>query len=358
MARQFPTTTPSRSRLDEVDFQNLGFGTVFSDHMFSMRFRDGAWGDPEVVPYGPVSVDPATATLHYGQAVFEGLKAFKGQDGKVRVFRPDMNARRLRESCERLCIPPLPEADFHDGIEALLRLDHAFIPRGRGEALYIRPLIFSDEAHLEVRPSESFRFLVMTAPVRAYFDADMTAIGLKVEETYTRSAPGGIGYAKTAGNYAASLYPGGLARDEGYAQVLWLDGVEHRYVEEVGAMNIFFRFGDTVVTPDLQGTILPGITRDSVITLLREAGVSVEERRVSMDELVDGIASKRLSEAFGAGTAAIIAPVGRIAYKDQVLAINDERAGETTRSLFDQITRIQLGETNDEHGWNRVIDVG
>ena len=355
MSREFPVTAVKSTRIAEVDFDDLAFGSVFSDHMFSMRYRDGEWREPEVLPYGPVTVDPSNATLHYGQTVFEGLKAFKGPDGAIRIFRPDMNAKRLQESCRRLCIPELDEEVFHDAIEALLRLDHAWIPRKRGQALYIRPLIFSDESHLEVRPSDCFRFLIMTAPVRAYFEDDMAAVGLKVEETYTRSAPGGIGYAKTAGNYAASLYPGAKAREEGYAQVLWLDGVEHRYVEEVGAMNIFFRFGDTVVTPSLHGTILPGITRDSVITLLAESGLRVEERRISIDELIEGIRSGSLSEAFGAGTAAIIAPVGRFAYKGEVHVINDERAGETTRTLFDQITRIQLGETNDEHGWNRVI---
>lgn len=357
MTSTFPTQRVAKSRLAEVDFENLGFGTVFGDHMFSMRYRDGAWRDAEIIPHGPVSVDPANATLHYGQAVFEGLKAFMGHDGAVRVFRPDMNAARLRDSCERLCIPPVDEKVFLEAIDALIKLDHGFIPRKRGQALYVRPLIFSDEGHLEVRPSESFRLLIMTAPVRAYFDDDMAAVGLKVEETYTRSAPGGVGFAKTAGNYAASLYPGAKAREDGYAQVLWLDGQEHKYVEEVGAMNIFFRLGDTVVTPDLQGTILPGITRDSVLTLLRSAGQAVEERRVAIDELIEGVRSGELREAFGAGTAAIIAPVGRLAYKGEVHVINEERAGETTRQLYEQITRIQLGETNDEHGWNRIVKI-
>ena len=355
MSKRFPVVRAQGSRLPEVDFENLGFGTVFSDHMFSMEFRDGQWTDARIVPYGPVSVDPANATLHYGQAVFEGLKAFMGEDGAVRLFRPDMNVARLRDSCERLCIPPVDEDIFLEALDALVRLDHAFIPRKRGQALYVRTLVYSNEGHLEVRPSENFRLLIMTAPVRAYFDDDMAAVALRVEEAYTRSAPGGVGYAKTAGNYAASLYPGALARKEGYAQVLWLDGQEHKYVEEVGAMNIFFRFGETIVTPDLQGTILPGITRDSVLALLRDSGRSVEERRVSIDELLRGVESGELREAFGAGTAAIIAPVGRLAYKGKVYTINDERAGKTTRDLYEQITRIQLGETNDAYGWNRIV---
>ena len=357
MLSDIPVRHPDVSRVGDVDFENLGFGAVFSDHMFSMRFEDGAWRDPEIVPYGPIEVDPSNATLHYGQAIFEGMKAFLGVDGAARVFRPDMNHRRLLASCERLCIPPLDEDVFFGAIERLVRLDAAWIPSRRGEALYIRPLVFSDEGHLEVRPSSRFRFLVMTAPVRAYFEGGMAAVSLKVEEHYTRSAPGGVGAAKTAGNYGASLYPGQLAQREGFAQVLWLDGVEQRYVEEVGAMNIFFRLGDTVVTPELRGTILPGVTRDSVLTMLRERGEQVEERRVEIAEIAEAIRAGTLTEAFGAGTAAIIAPVGRIAYKGEVLEINDNAAGPLTRSLYEEITALQRGERPDPHGWNRVISI-
>lgn len=343
------------SRLPQVDFDNLGFGDVFSDHMFSMIHEDGRWQRPEIVPYGPIAMAPSCAALHYGQSVFEGMKAFGGADGVARVFRPERNYRRLLASCERLCIPPLPETVFFDSIDRLVRLDAGWIPSRRGQALYVRPIIFSDEAQLEVRPSTRFRFLVMTAPVRAYFQDDMAAVSLKVEELYTRSAPGGIGAAKTAGNYAASLYPGQLAQRDGYAQVLWLDGIEHRYVEEVGAMNIFFRIGEEVVTPELRGTILEGVTRDSVITLLGARGERVVERRIPMDELAEGIRSGAVSEAFGAGTAAIIAPVGRIAYRGEELDINDNAAGPLTEALYQEITGIQLGETPDRYGWNRLI---
>lgn len=350
-------TPVSRSRLADVDFDDLGFGNVFSDHMFSMKCRDGRWQQPEVLPYGPVPVDPANAALHYGQAVFEGLKAFMGADGTVRIFRPDMNYKRLRDSCERLCIP-VPQADhFYAALETLIALDHAWIPRRRGQALYIRPLIFSDESHLEVRPSRSFRLLIMTAPVRAYFDEAAAAIDLKVEEQYTRSAPGGTGAAKTSGNYAASLYPGELGRRQGFAQVLWLDGVEHRYVEEVGAMNIFFRVDGKVITPSLAGTILPGVTRDSVIQLMMDFGDPVEERRIEIDEVVEAIRAGRMQECFGAGTAAIIAPVGGIAYRGEHLVINNSEAGEVTCRLYDELTGIQLGERPDRHGWNRLVKV-
>ncbi|MGI9334887.1 MAG: branched-chain amino acid aminotransferase [Gammaproteobacteria bacterium] len=355
MLSDLHTVHPRTSRLSEVNFDALGFGDVFSDHMFSLCYDDGRWHTPEVLPYGPIEVEPSCVTLHYGQSVFEGLKAFKGHDHQIRLFRPDKNYERLTHSCERLCIPMLPEAYFYEGIEALVRLDHEWIPSRRGQSLYVRPIIIGTEGLLEVRPGRSFRFLIMTAPVRAYFDASASAIGLKVEERYTRASPGGTGAAKTAGNYAASLYPGERARAEGYAQVLWLDGVEHRYVEEVGAMNIFFRMGGKVVTPELRGTILHGVTRDSVLTLLQDSGEPVEERRIAIDELVDGVRAGEVTEAFGAGTAAIIAPVGKIAYKDEVVTINQGEAGPLTQDLYDRITRIQLGETNDLHNWNRIV---
>ena len=294
-----------RSRRGDVDFDNLGFGNVFCDHMLSMEWEDGEWLRPRIIPYGPIAMEPCNAALHYGQSVFEGMKAFQGRDGRVRIFRPDMNARRLEASCDRLCVPRIDPEMFLAGIDRLVAVDQAWIPARRGESLYIRPIIFSNESHLEVRPSRTFRMLVMTSPVRSYFDESMPAVTLKVEDTYTRAAPGGTGAAKTAGNYAGSLYPAELARREGYMQVLWLDGVEHRYVEEVGAMNIFFRINGHVVTPELRGSILPGVTRDAVITLLRENGHKVVERRILIDEIVDASRNGALEEAFGAGTAAV-----------------------------------------------------
>ncbi len=357
MLPDLSVTPVTRSRLADVDFDNLGFGNVFSDHMFSMKYEQGHWQQPEVLPYGPVPVDPGNATLHYGQAVFEGLKAFMGDDGTVRIFRPDMNYRRLRNSCERLCIPVPGEDHFYGALESLIRLDHGWIPRERGQALYIRPLIFSNESHLEVRPSRAFRFLVMTAPVRAYFDENTAAIDLKVEEEFTRSAPGGMGAAKTSGNYAVSLLPGEQGREQGFAQVLWLDGLEHRYVEEVGAMNIFFRIDGKVITPSLGGTILPGVTRDSVIELMADAGDPVEERRIEIDEVVTAIREGRMQECFGAGTAVIISPVGGISYRGEHLTINNNEAGEVTRRLYDEVTGIQLGELPDRHGWNRLVGI-
>ena len=348
-------TRVENSRVDEADADDLGFGKFYSDHMFSMAYSDGRWGQPEILPFGPIPVHPANAALHYGQAVFEGLKAYRGSDNALRVFRPDKNAERLLRSCERLCIPTIEPELFVEAIDALVALDHAWVPAGRGQSLYVRPIIFSDEGHLEVRPSRSFRFVIFTSPVRAYFDTRMKPVSLKAEESYTRSAPGGVGYAKTAGNYGASLYPGQKGQQEGYQQVLWLDGIEHRYVEEVGAMNIFFRFGDTVVTPDLHGTILPGVTRDSVITLLEDAGHPVEQRRIAIDEVLEGSRSGALTEVFAAGTAAIIAPVGAVAYQGTDYAIGNGEGGEVTRWLYDQITGIQHGDLEDRFNWCRLV---
>lgn len=346
-----------RSRRATVDYDNLGFGNVFSDHVFSMVWSEGRWHRPEILPYGEIGFEPGVATLHYGQTVFEGLKAFRGDDGTVRVFRPGKNAERLRNSCERLCIPPIGDEIFHESIRRLIALDHEWIPNRRGQALYIRPIIFGTESHLEVRPSTTFRFLVMTSPVRTYYEDNMAPVGLKVEDQYARAAPGGTGFAKTAGNYAASLLPGQISREEGFDQVLWLDGAEHRYVEEVGQMNIFFKIRGGVVTPELRGTILPGVIRDSVIVLLHDFGIGIEERLLPIAEVMEAARRGDLEEAFGAGTAAVIAPVGRISYKGETCTIHDNGLGELTRRLYDEITAIQHGEIEDRHGWNMVVEV-
>ena len=356
MLSELRTHTVAESRLPQVDPDNVGFGRYISDHMFTMSYENGQWQAPEIVPYGPLPMEPGVAMLHYGQSVFEGMKAFRGEDGRVRLFRPDMNYKRLKTSCVRLCIPVPTEEHFLGGIEALLRVDAAWVPARPGHSLYIRPIIFATEQHLEVRPSRTYRFVIYTAPVKNYFDTATEGVSLKVQEKFTRAAPGGTGYAKTAANYAAALYPGEQAQQEGYTAALWLDGLEHRYVEEVGQMNIFFRLGDTVVTPALKGTILPGVTRDSVITLLKDWGIPVEERQISIDEVMDGIRSGALSEAFGAGTAAVVSPVGRIANGKESLDIGDRTIGELTRRLYDAITGIQSGRIADPHGWVRVVE--
>ena len=356
--QDIPVKRVAASRIGDVDFDNLGFGGTYSDHMFQMIYEDGAWGQPEILPYGPIPMEPGCATLHYGQSVFEGLKAFRGADDVVRVFRPEGNWGRLTRSCERLCIPTPPEEMFFAAIDQLVALDNAWIPRKRGQALYLRPLIFGDEPFLEVRPANRYRFIVMTAPVRAYFDDSMPAVSLKAEDQYTRAAPGGLGAAKTAANYAASLWPFEKAKQEGFMQVLWLDGIEHKYVEEVGAMNIFFKVDGKIITPELRGTILPGVTRDSVLTLLREGGHEVIEKRLPIAELEEAASQGRLDEAFGAGTAAIISPVGSITHKGKEMRVTANDAGPVTRWLYDQVTGIQLGEIEDSRGWCRVIGTG
>ncbi|MBF2761344.1 MAG: branched-chain amino acid aminotransferase [Ectothiorhodospiraceae bacterium AqS1] len=347
----------AHSRRESVDYDSLDFGGLFSDHMFSMEWEDGRWQNPRIVPYAPLAIEPGNATLHYGQSVFEGLKAFRGMDKKVRIFRPDRNALRLQQSCERLCIPQVETDIFIEAVERIVEIEKDWIPDRRGESLYIRPLIFSSETHLEVRPSRRYRMLIMTTPVGSYFDRSSPAVTLKVEDVYTRSAPGGTGAAKTAGNYAASLYPAALAREEGYMQVLWLDGIEHRYIEEVGAMNIFFSIDGKIITPELRGTILTGVTRDAAIALLRENGYEVIERRITIDEIVDASKNGRLDEAFGAGTAAVISPVGTMAYRGEEIRVNANASGPTTQWLYDRITGIQLGEFDDPHGWCRVLPV-
>ena len=345
------------SRRSQVDPSRLGFGDHFSDHMFSLRFTDGGWRQPEIVPLAPIPLHPGCLALHYGQSVFEGLKAFRGADDKVRIFRPDRNAARFRESCRRLCIPTLPDGVFEAVVEEIVRVDHEWIPTGRGEALYVRPLVFAEDAHLQVRPSSTFRLLVFTSPVTNYYDREAGAVALKAQSRYTRAAPGGVGFAKTGGNYAAALFPATESIAEGFDQSLWLDGTEHRYVEEVGQMNIFFDFEGRVATPDLRGTILPGITRESVITLLRDRGIEVEERRIAIDEVIRRSEDGTLREAFGAGTAAVITPIGRIGFDGKQYEINGGASGPLGAELYDALIGIQLGEREDRHGWNRIVDL-
>ncbi len=359
-APDFPFTPVETSRLGQVDFDALGFGRVFADHMFSMDYRDGDWRDARIHPYGPLDLEPGTVTLHYGQTVFDGFKAFQGEDGQVRVFRPDRNAQRLHDSCRRLCIPIMPLEQMREilfaATRALIRVDRDWIPRAPGQSLYVRPLVIATENTLEVRAADAYRFMIMTAPVGGYFGDLQDGVSLRVEERYTRAASiGGLGAAKTAANYAASLLPGAESRARGFEQVLWLDGNEHRYVEEVGAMNIFFRIDGRVVTPPLGGSILPGVVRDSVLTLLREWGVPVEERRLEISEVIDALRAGDLEEVFGAGTAAVICPVARIGYLDATHSIAPPVPGELTRRLYDELTGIQCGRIEDRHGWNLVV---
>jgi branched-chain amino acid aminotransferase len=358
----FPVTPVEQSRLPQVDFDQLGFGSVFSDHMFSMVYEDGAWKNPEIHPYREIALEPGVAMLHYGQTVFDGYKAFRGLDGEVRIFRPDMNARRLHDSCQRLCIPIMALDELREimiqATRQLIELDHGWLPSQWGHSLYVRPLVIATEATLEVRAANRYRFMIMTAPVGSYFSNLQKGVSLHVEDQFTRAASsGGLGAAKTAANYAASLLPGSESRKQGFDQVLWLDSNEHRYVEEVGAMNIFFKIGGTVVTPPLGGSILPGVVRDSALTLLRDWDLPVEERRISVDEVVAAFRSGELEEVFGAGTAAVICPVASIGFKGEIFQVATTPPGELTLRLYDELTGIQYGKVTDRHGWNVLVSI-
>ena len=330
----------------------LGFGRIFTDHMFIMDYTKGkGWHDPRIVPYEDLKLSPAAMALHYGQAMFEGLKAYKGDDGKSYLFIPDMNGKRTNTTNKRLCIPELPVEDFVQAVKAVVKEDEDWIPTEPGTSLYVRPFIIATEAYLGVEVSETFMFIIILSPSGAYYEEGLAPVGIWIEDDYVRAVRGGMGFAKTGGNYAASLAAQVKAHDDGYSQVLWLDGVERKYIEEVGAMNIFFKIDGKVVTPMLSGSILPGITRDSVLTLCREWGIPAEERRISVDELIEAQKSGKLEEVFGTGTAAVISPVGKLRYKDEVMTIGGGEIGHLSQKIYDTVTGIQLGRLEDKYGW-------
>ncbi len=330
----------------------LGFGHIFTDHMFVMNYTEGqGWHDPRITPYQNISLEPSAMVFHYGQEMFEGLKAYRGEDDKVYLFRPDMNAKRTNISNERLCIPNLPEKDFVQAVRTVVDVDKAWVPSDMGTSLYIRPFIIATDPYLGVAPSKTYLFMIILSPSGAYYASGLSPVGIWIEDEYVRAVRGGMGFAKTGGNYAASLSAQTKAHDEGYSQVLWLDGVERKYVEEVGAMNIFFKINGKIVTPMLNGSILSGITRNSVLTLCRHWGLPVEERLVSVEELLIAQKDGTLEEVFGTGTAAVISPVGKLRYKDDVMAIGNGDIGEISQKIYDTITGIQWGKLSDPFGW-------
>lgn len=334
----------------------LGFGHIFTDHMFIMNYDEGqGWHDARIVPFQNITLSPAAMVFHYGQTMFEGLKAYKGDNGEVYLFRPDMNAKRANNSNKRLCIPSIPEEDFVQAVKAVVDIDRDWIPDEPGTSLYIRPFVISTDDHLGVAPSKSYLFMVILSPSGAYYESGLAPVGIWIEDDYVRAVRGGIGYAKTGGNYAASLAAQVKAHDDGYSQVLWLDGVERKYIEEVGAMNIVFKIAGKVVTPMLNGSILPGITRDSVLTLCRDWGYEVEERKISVDELIEAAHNGTLEEVFGTGTAAVVSPVGKLRYKDEVFEIGGGKIGELTQKLYDELTGIQWGKRPDTRGWRQTV---
>jgi len=339
------------------DESKLGFGQHFSDHMFMMEYNpDEGWHSPRIEPLHDLSLSPAAMVLHYGQEAFEGLKAYRCDDGGVRLFRYRKNFERLNASCERLCMPTLDIDLVSQAMKKLVLLDRKWIPKTEGCALYIRPNIIATDPFLGVRPSNTYLFYIVVGPVGAYYPEGFNPVSIYVSDKYVRAVEGGVGYAKTAGNYAASLLAQREAAEAGYTQVLWLDAKERRYVEEVGTMNIFFKIGDEIITAPLAGSILPGVTRDSVIEILRDWGMNIVERPLGIDEVVAAQQEGALKEVFGSGTAAIVSPVGEICYKDQVYKIGDGQTGALSQKLYDTILDIQYGKAEDKFGWTERID--
>ncbi len=352
----FPVTKTTNPKARPQDESKLAFGKVFTDHMFIMNYTEGrGWHDGRIEPYKKLSLDPSAMVFHYGQEMFEGLKAYKGKDGKTRLFRPDMNAKRTNDTNKRLCIPELPVELFVEACKAVVKVDEDWIPTAPGTSLYIRPFIIATDEFLGVAPSSTYLFIIILSPSGAYYASGLAPVGIWIEDDYVRAVKGGMGFAKTGGNYAASLAAQVKAHDEGYSQVLWLDGVERKYIEEVGAMNIFFKIDGKIVTPELSGSILPGITRNSVIAVCKSWGLEVEERKISVEELLDAQKSGRLEECFGTGTAAVISPVGKLRYKDDVMLINNNTIGEVSQKLYDTITGIQWGECEDKFNWTITL---
>ena len=343
------TKQPKAKPTDET---KLGFGSIFTDHMFIMNYDEGqGWHDARIVPYGPIELDPSAMCLHYGQTVFEGMKAYRAKDGRVLLFRPEKNMARLNVSNERLCIPKIDEAFALKCIEKLVSIEKDWIPTAEGTSLYIRPFIFATDAHVGVHPGKHLMFMVICSPVGAYYPEGLNPVKIYVESKYVRAVRGGMGYAKTGGNYAASLKAQDEAEEQKYTQVLWLDGVDRKYVEEVGTMNVFFVIGDEVVTPALQGSILPGVTRMSAIEILKSWGLNVSERPIEIQEIYDAYQNGQLKEAFGTGTAAVISPIGQLKWDDHVMEINNGKIGEISQRLYDTLTGIQWGNMEDTMHW-------
>lgn len=341
-------TPTMRSRLDQVDFSNLVFGREFSDHMFIMDYADGAWQTPQILPYQNLSMSPASSVLHYGQSIFEGMKAFRTTENRAGLFRPSMNIQRMNRSAERMCMPLLDEGLFMEALTELIKIDRNWIPTGEGESLYIRPVMFATDEYVGVKPGENYRFLIFTSPVNAYYAAP---VKVKIETHYTRSVKGGTGYAKTAGNYAASLYPAKKARQAGFDQLVWTDALEHKYIEESGTMNIMFILDGKLITPALGDTILAGITRDSVLHIARDWGLQVEERKVSIQEVLDGLRSGTLTEAFGAGTAATIAHIASVGFEDEVYELPPIEQREFSTKVGEHLRGIRRFRVEDKYNW-------
>ncbi|MEA5429519.1 branched-chain amino acid aminotransferase [Arcicella lustrica] len=337
-----------KSRIDSVDFDNLVFGRSFADHMLMVDFKDGEWQTPQILPYGPISYSPAMMSLHYGQAIFEGMKAYKNAAGEILVFRPEENWKRLNKSAVRMCIPEIPEDIFMEGLSQLLRLDAEWIPAKEGCSMYIRPFMFSTDEYVGVSPSKTYKFMIFNCPVGSYYSKPLR---VRVETQYIRAAHGGVGFSKNAGNYGGSLYPTKLAMDAGYDQIIWTDAATHTFVEEAGTMNLLFVIDGALVTAPTGDTILDGITRKSVLQVAKEWGMKIEERQLSVQELVEGIKAGKVTEAFGAGTAAVIAPIATIGFEGVDYQLPERADDAFSKRVFEEINDIRLGKKADTRGW-------
>jgi len=347
------TTCPKEKPADE---SKLGFGKIFTDHMFLMDYTQGeGWHDARIVPFGPIPLHPASTVLHYGAEIFEGMKAYRAADGSIRMFRPMENVRRLNQSAERLCLPMLDEEGCLDILNTIVELEKDWVPHNEGTSLYLRPFLFGNDPHLGVHAVKEAVFCVICSPVGAYYAEGLNPVKIAIEATDVRAVRGGTGYAKCGGNYAASLRAGKRAEEQGYTQVLWLDGVERKYIEEVGAMNVMFKINGKVVTPALSGSILPGITRKSCIELLRSWGYDVQERQISVDELFEAAKSGALEEAWGTGTAAVVSPIGQLFMNGETYTVSGNQIGALTQKLYDNLTGIQWGKQEGPEGWSYFV---
>ncbi|MFH5923959.1 branched-chain amino acid aminotransferase [Roseomonas xinghualingensis] len=350
--------TRTHSPKARPDDSSLSFGKVFTDHMFLMDYEEGrGWHDPRVVPYGSLTMDPATAVLHYGQAVFDGLKAFRQADGSIRLFRAERHAKRLNKSCAALCIPEMDADLIRRSFEAIVAADHEWVPSAPGTSLYIRPTVVATEVMLGVHPAHRYTYFIICSPVGSYYKEGVKPVRILATDTHVRAVQGGLGEAKTAANYAASLSAQQEAERAGYTQVLWLDGVERKWIDEVGTMNIMMKIGDEVITPPLGGTILDGVTRNSILTLMRDWGLKVSERKISIDEVMQAGRDGTLQEMWGTGTAAVVSPVGELGYKGETIRIGGGQTGPLTQKLYDSIVAIQYGRAPDPHGWTSEVKI-
>ena len=341
-------TKTIQSKIENTDFDNLSFGKCFSDHMFSISYKNNKWQNPEILPYGPLSLNPGTHVFHYGQAIFEGMKAYKNEQGETLLFRPHENIKRLNRSADRMCMPRIDDVIFMQGLRTLLEIDKDWIPNSDRMSLYIRPFMIADSEFIRATPASEFKFIIITSPTSTYYSGKTN---LKIEQKYARSVVGGTGFAKAAGNYAAAFAPTKKAQNEGFTQIIWTDAISHEYIEECGTMNIMFRIDDKIITPKLSDSILGGITRDSIITIAKQKGIMVEERRISVSEIIEKYNNGRIKEAFGVGTAVTLNPIDSITFKDMVIDIKVLEQDSFATILKKELLDIQYGKIEDINGW-------